>query len=178
MTRPLPEIARFNPAAHNLAGFRCGVEDVDEFFYPLLDGHNFRFVWEQRVGDILVAAEDGKIIGVVAYAASHLPDKTAETVIGDFRGVGRRKPFEMGRFIPAIRVIILGVAPAHRRRGVGSALIEGVFSAITAPVYFLVPQRGSEVFYESLGFARISGGLRDFMIKIPAPRELPMRPGR
>ena len=172
-----PEIARFNPARHDLAAFRCGVAEVDEFFNSRPRAHNFRFIWERRVGDILVALQGGEIIGVVAYTASSLPRESVKTIVGDFRRAGREKPVEIDG-IPVIRIIILGVRAGHRRRGVGTALMERAMSAITAPIYYLFPQRGSEDFYKSIGFVRKESGLRVVMIKILPEQNLPPRPGR
>lgn len=166
-------IARFDPALHDLASFRCGVAEVDSFFRPHRDEHNFRFVWEQRVGDMFVALADGRLVGVVAYAASSLSRAADVLVVDEFRKAGRkgrRKPLEQGR-IPAVRIIILGVRRDSQRMGVGSALIRHALDAVTAPVYYLVPQRNSEAFYEKAGFVEKSAGIQKLMMRIPPARD-------
>lgn len=169
-----PTIARFDPASHDLATFSCGVEEVDSFFNARRDAHNFRLVWEQRIGDIFVALDGGEIVGVIAYAASKIPPEALETVVDDFRLAGRkgrRKPLEQGE-IPAYRVIVLGVLPRCQRRGVGSALVRHALAAVTAPVYYLFPQRGSEEFYENLGFVERPTAFRKLMMHIPPVRDI------
>ena len=174
----MPEITRFDPALHDLAAFSCGVDEVDAFFSAGRNRHNFRFFWEQRVGGMFVALEDGKIVGALACAASRLPLEVAEVVGRDLRAAGRKgrqKPRDMGE-IPAVRIVILGVRPDRRRVKIGTALLAHAFSAFTAPVYYLFPQRGSESFYDSLGFVRASAGLREMRVKIVPARALPPRP--
>ena len=169
-----PTIARFDPAAHDLASFRCGVADVDSFFTPRPKEYNFRHTWEQRIGDMCVALDDGQIVGAIAYTASSVPPKATSTVADDFRNSGRKgasKPLELA-LIPAVRIIILGVRPARQRRGIGSALVRHALAAVTAPVYYLRPQHGSEGFYANLGFVEKFAGSQKLMVHIPQARTL------
>ena len=169
-----PEITRFNPRLHDLAAFSCEVAEVDSFFNSRPNEHNFRFVWEQRVGDIFVALESGDLVGVIAYAAGHVPPEIAGVVASDLRNSGRKgrqKPREMGK-IPAVRIIILAVSRPRQKQGIGTALLNHALSAITAPVYYLIPQRGSERFYENSGFVRKSAGVREIMVRIPPALKL------
>ena len=146
---------------------------MDEFFSTRRNGHNIRFIWEQRVGDIFVALKDGELAGFIACAAGHVSKDIAKVVEDDFRQSkrkGRQSPIDKGQ-IPAVRIVTLAVAFSHQKQGIGSALLEHALSAITAPIYYLFPERDAEKFYEKRGFSLKSTMAMDFMVKIPPARD-------
>lgn len=154
-----PTIVRFDPLAHSFAGFRTGLAEVDEFFHPRSDGiHRMR---EKRMGDIYVAvAADGMVVGCVAYTPRSAPNAVVRRLGRRLWGPRRQsKPMDRGNLdgesdliIPAVRIVILGVRRESQRKGVGAALLCHVFSAVTAPFYYLHPLPQAVPFYQKFGF--------------------------
>ena len=156
---PTPTVVRFDSKAHSFAGFQTGVSDVDDFFHPR--SGSVREMLEKRTGDICVVAEDGLVVGCVAYTPRSVPDKIIQRLGPVLWQSKRHKPLDRGNFdnerdlvIPAVRIVILGVRRGSQGKGVGSALLRHVFSAVTAPFYYLHPFPPAIPFYEKFGFKR------------------------
>ena len=160
-----PTIVRFDPAAHPLAGFRTGADDVDDFFKP--SGSRppgFSEMRQKRMGDIVVAVDDGKIVGCVAFIARSAPDQFVREVGPELWKAKSKKPIERGSMdsgivIPAVRIVTLGVVPSRRREGIGTALLDYVQSAVIVPVYYLHPSPESVPFYLQVGFEPVVIGM-------------------
>ena len=156
-----PTIVRFDPAAHSLAGFRTGADDVDDFFKP---SGFLREMRKKRMGDIVVAVDDGKIVGCVAFIARSAPDQFVKRIGPELWKAKSKKPIERGSMdsgfvIPAVRIVILGVVPSRRREGIGTALLDYVQSAVIVPIYYLHPSPESVPFYLEVGFDQAVVGM-------------------
>lgn len=169
-----PKIVRFNPRAHSFIDFRTGAEEVDEFFRARSD-FNYRVMREKRLGDIYVAADGDAVVGCVAYLPRSAPVKIAELVAPALWGSRRRKPLDGGALdrgrelvIPAVRIVVLGVDRRRQGNGVGTALLRHVFSAVTAPFYYLHPVLEAVPFYEKHGFVQASAEFATIMFKVDA----------
>ena len=114
---------------------------------------------KKRMGDICVIAEGDLVVGCVAYTPRSVPDKIIQRLGPVLWQSKRSKPLDRGNFdneqdlvIPAVRIVILGVRQKSQGEGVGSALLHHVFSAVTAPFYYLHPFEPAIPFYEKYGF--------------------------
>ena len=156
-----PTIVRFDPAAHSLAGFRTGADDVDDFFKP---SGFLREMRKKRMGDIAVAVDNGQVVGCVAFIARSAPDQFVKRIGPELWKSKSQKPLERGTLdrefvIPAVRVVILGVVPSRRREGIGTALLDHVQSAVIVPIYYLHPSPESVPFYLQVGFEQAIVGM-------------------
>ena len=147
------------------SGFRSGNVDLDRFFQRFAGQNQFR----HHIGTTYVAVDDGRILGFATVAASEI------AAGGVPEGQRKRLP----RYpLPVLRLARLATAESARGRGVGSTLLQAVFTLAHTMadelgcVGVVVDAKQDAIaFYEKLGFVALearAGQLGD------RPEPLPM----
>ena len=145
--------------------FRSGNVDLDRFFQRFAGQNQFR----HHIGTTYVAIDDGGILGFVTVATSEI---AAE-------GVPERQRKHLPRYpLPVLRLARLATEGSARGRGIGSALLQAVFTLAHTMaddlgcVGVVVDAKPEAIaFYEKLGFVTLeprAGQLGD------RPEPLPM----
>lgn len=145
--------------------FHSGNIDLDRFFQRFAGQNQFR----HHIGTTYVAVEDGRILGFATVAPSEM---AAE-------GVSESQRKRLPRYpLPVLRLARLATEESARGRGVGSALLQAVFTLAHTMaddlgcVGVVVDAKPDAIaFYEKLGFMALeprAGHLGD------RPEPLPM----
>lgn len=135
--------------AHDLAGFDCGVKDLNEF----LQNDALRYA-ARRIARVYVALLDDRVVGYVALVADSLVLETREKKKLDLK---HRDP----KYVPAIKVGRLGTCAGFKNRGIATELLRfSIDVANLASRYIgcrlltLDALPTSMAFYEKRGFIR------------------------
>jgi GNAT superfamily N-acetyltransferase len=145
--------------------FHSGNVDLDRFFRRFAGQNQFR----HHIGTTYVAGDDGRILGFATVAPSEI---AAE-------GVPEAQRKRLPRYpLPVLRLARLATDESARRRGVGAALLQGLFTLAHTMaddlgcVGVVVDAKADAIaFYEKLGFVALeprAGQLGD------RPEPLPM----
>jgi GNAT superfamily N-acetyltransferase len=151
------------------SGFRSGNVDLDRFFQRFAGQNQFR----HHIGTTYVAIDDGRILGFATVAPSEI---AAE-------GVSEAQRKRLPRYpLPVLRLARLATEESARGRGIGSALLQAVFTLAHTMaddlgcVGVIVDAKADAIaFYEKLGFVALeprAGQLGDRPEPIPMFLEL------
>jgi GNAT superfamily N-acetyltransferase len=145
--------------------FRSGNVDLDRFFQRFAGQNQFR----HHIGTTYIAVDDGRILGFATVAPSEIATE----------GVPEAQRKRLPRYpLPVLRLARLATEEAAQGRGVGSALLQAVFTLAHTMaddlgcVGVVVDAKPDAItFYEKLGFVPLeprAGQLGD------RPEPLPM----
>lgn len=145
---------RFDPERHDVSGFSCGEESLDQWLRTHAATTDKRdtartWVWLDA---------GGRVVGYYALAAHKVAREQVPSRIG------RGGPAEL----PAVLLARLALAEHLRGRGLGAVLVADALQRVvdvtrTVAARVVVVDALSEPvarFYEALGFRRIPGSLR------------------
>lgn len=144
----------FDPERHEVAGFACGEEDLDEWLK-----HHAETATRRRTARIWVWIDnDDEVVAYYALAAHKVAREQVPSRIG--RGGPRE--------IPAVLLARLALSERLRGRGWGAVLVADALERVVvatqtvAARVVVVDALNESVarFYEALGFRRIPGSLR------------------
>jgi GNAT superfamily N-acetyltransferase len=157
---------RFDPARHDVAGFRCGNELLDRWLVRYA-GQNQR---RDAARTFVAAGRDQRVYGYYTLLAGQLDHREATAEAS--RGLSHHFP------IPVAILARLAVDAREQGHGIGAALLNDALArvvrasqevAVRAAVVHAVDETAS-LFYERFGFRALSATPRTLMASVPALR--------
>jgi len=162
------EIRSLNQA-DDRSDFCCGQGDVDRFFEHYAGQNQFKL----HLGVTYVAVANGRILGFATVASSALE----RAAVPNSRQRKRLPNYPL----PVLRLARRGVDQRAQGVGIGKALLRHVFGLAreqrdrTGCIGVIADAKPDAVaFYESLGFAPLSGVREGLLVGQPLPMFLPI----
>jgi GNAT superfamily N-acetyltransferase len=158
---------RYDPARHDVTGFRCGSEPLDRWL------HRYAGQGERRdaTRTFVATAEQGAVCGYFTLVAGHVDHSEATDAVG--KGLSRYFP------IPIAILARLAVDARRQGQGLGASLLNDAFErvcraarevAVRAVVVHAIDDAAAS-FYERFGFSSISTSPRSLMVTLSELRD-------